>query len=64
MKQFVKALDKTGKCFEYLQMIFSRVSDVKMKEGVFNGPQIRKMFRDNVFISKMNNQEKVTWLSF
>lgn len=58
MKQFVKALDKTGKCFEYLQMIFPRVSDVKMKEGVFDGPQIRKMFRDNVFISKMNDQEK------
>jgi len=64
MKQFIKALDKTSKCFEYLQMIFPRVSDVKMKEGVFDGPQIRKMFRDNVFISKINDQEKAAWLSF
>lgn len=64
MKQYVKALDKTGKCFEYLQAIFPTISEAKIKEGIFDGPQIRKLLKDNVFISQMNNVEKAAWLSF
>jgi len=46
MKQFVKALDKDGKCFEYLSEQFPQLTDVKLKEDVFDGPQIRKILRD------------------
>ncbi|KYM93378.1 hypothetical protein ALC62_16020 [Cyphomyrmex costatus] len=64
MKQFVKSLDKTGKCFKYLHQIFPKYSDAKIKEGVFDGPQIRKLFRDPDFIKTMNNREKAAWQSF
>ena len=54
MKQFVKALDKEGKCFAYLIERFPALSSAKLKEGVFDGPQIRKMLRDENFIATMN----------
>lgn len=35
-----------------------------MKEGVFDGLQIRTMFKDINFIGTMNRLEKAAWLSF
>ena len=64
MKQFVKALEKEGECFEYLVAQFPELSDAKLKEGVFDGPQIRKMFRDENFTTTMTDTEKAAWLSF
>lgn len=64
MKQFVKALDKSGACFGYLVDKFPKLSEAKLKEGVFDGPQIRTMFRDTAFTSKMNRKEKDAWQSF
>jgi len=64
MKQFVRALDKNGKCFQYLQTKFPKLSEAKIKERVFDGPQIRKMFKDSDFTNHMNKLEKAAWLSF
>lgn len=64
IKQFVKALNKKERCFAYLGQVFSGVSDAKLKEGIFDGPQIRKLFRDEVFVITMYNKEKADWLSF
>ena len=58
MKQFVKALDKEGKCFAHLVERFPALSSAKLKECVFNGPQIRKMLRDENFIATMNVNER------
>jgi hypothetical protein len=41
MKQFVKALPKTGNCFKYLCKTFLHSSKAKLKEGVFVGSDIR-----------------------
>ena len=60
MKQFTEALDKEGQCFMYLR----KQLDAKIKEGIFDGPQIRKMFKDKNFILHMNEIEKSAWLSF
>ena len=43
MKQFVKALDKQGSCFEYIGHVFPGISTEKLKAGIFDGPQIRKL---------------------
>lgn len=64
MKQFVKALNTNGKCFQYLIYAFPKLSYDKIKAGVFDGPQIRLLVRDKKFVEVMNNQEKVAWLSF
>ena len=44
MKQFVKAVDTDGDCFKYINLRFPRLSVVKNKAGVFDGPQIRHYF--------------------
>ena len=46
MKQFVKALNKKGICFKYMQEKFPSVNAEKVKEGVFVGPQIRVLTKD------------------
>jgi len=64
MKQFVKALDKTGQYFQHLVKKFPKLSEAKLKEGIFDGLQIRTMFRDTTFVSTMNRLKKEAWLSF
>ncbi|XP_051513688.1 SUMO-interacting motif-containing protein 1 isoform X3 [Myxocyprinus asiaticus] len=44
MKQFVRALDKESATFKYLQDFFPKLSEAKVKAGVFVGPQIKKDF--------------------
>jgi hypothetical protein len=43
MKHFVKALDKNGQCFKYLCTKFPDLSNAKLKEVIFVGPQIRSL---------------------
>ncbi|MGH0134277.1 UNVERIFIED_CONTAM: hypothetical protein FKN15_009533 [Acipenser sinensis] len=43
MKQFVRALDKESAAFKYLQDFFPKLSEAKVKAGVFVGPQIKKI---------------------
>ena len=37
--------------------------DAKFKEGIFDGPQIRKLLKDDVFVTKMTGTEKRSWIS-
>ncbi len=64
MKNFVKSLDKEGAGFRYLREMFPKLSDAKMKEGVFVGPQIRKVFKDQNFETSLNKIELSAWQSF
>jgi len=64
MKQFVKALNKDGKCFKYIQSEFQQLTDAKIKEGIFVGPDIRKLMKDDDFVKTMTAKEKNAWLSF
>lgn len=64
MKQFVKALKKNSSCYAYLITKFPAITDAKLKEEIFDGPQIRTMLKDKVFVATMNIEEKVAWLSF
>ena len=64
MKQFVKALDKEGACSEYICKRFPGVNTEKLKNGIFNSPDIRKLMKDHNFITSMNELESKTWRSF
>ena len=64
IKQCVKALDKDGQCFEYLEKVFHKKSDAKLGEGIFDDPEIRTLFRDENFDITMNDVEKAVWSSF
>ena len=35
-----------------------------IKVGVFDGPQIRTLARDQAFVQEMNDKKKAAWLSF
>ncbi|GFW62276.1 transposable element Tcb1 transposase [Trichonephila clavipes] len=63
MKQFVKALDKE-ECSKYLCEQFPGLSDAKLKETIFVGPDIRKLLKDETFVTKMEMKEKNAWNSF
>ena len=58
LKQFVKALNKEGACFKYTQDKFPNLSAEKVKQGVFVGPQMRKLTKDPQFLSTIADVEK------
>ena len=64
MKQFVKALHTDGECFQHIFSLLPGLSFEKIKAGVFNGPQIRALVRDQEFARKVNDKERTAWLSF
>ncbi|GFV30938.1 uncharacterized protein TNCV_4013721 [Trichonephila clavipes] len=59
MKQSVKALEKEGECFKYICEQFPGLSDAKLKESIFVGPDIRKLLKDDTFVTKMEMKEKM-----
>jgi hypothetical protein len=48
-KKFVKAMIQEEAAFTYLQEKFPRLSEAKLKEGIFIGPQIRDLIKDEYF---------------
>ena len=65
MKQFVEALNRESDCFIYLCDTFPALSTEKLRAGIFNGPQIRRLMKDSsAFVSTMTALEKDAWLSF
>lgn len=64
IKNFVKALPKDGAAFLHLQNVFPKLSAAKIKEGVFDGPQIRKLMRDKEFDRILTDNELEAWLAF
>jgi len=64
MKNFLKATDRTGSAFKYLAEKFPGLSEAKIKEGVFAGPQIRKLFRDDMLNNVLQGDEEKAWDAF
>jgi len=64
MKNFVKVLDVKGPAFTYLCGKFPRLSLEKVKAGVFIGPQIRQLFKDQQFEAVLSDKQKAAWQSF
>jgi hypothetical protein len=58
-----KSMDRTGLVFKYLAEKF-RFNKAKIKEGVFVGPQMRKLFRDDTFNNLLQVHEKKAWGTF
>ena len=56
--------EKTGRGFEHVKNKFPNVSDEKIKEGLFIGPQIRELMLDKQFDEDLNETERNARLSF
>jgi len=50
--------------FKYIFQVLPHLSDAKIKEGIFTGPDIRKLLKDDEFEKRMNDKEKAAWRSF
>ncbi|KAJ4446592.1 hypothetical protein ANN_13289 [Periplaneta americana] len=61
MKNVVKAMDKQSDGFLYLKSKFPKVSDAKLKAGIFIGPQIQSLMGDDHFEGLLNPLEKAAW---
>ncbi|MGH0154041.1 UNVERIFIED_CONTAM: hypothetical protein FKN15_026346 [Acipenser sinensis] len=64
MNNMFRALDKESAAFKYLQDFFPKLSEAKVKAGVFVGPQIKKILECNEFPKKLTSKEKAAWNSF
>ena len=60
----MKALDTDSECFQHIVSAFPKLSFHKIKAGAFDGPQLRTLVCDEEFVNKMNDKERVAWLSF
>ena len=60
----MKGMDKTGRGFQYVMNNFPDVSDAKIKEVIFIGPQTRELIQDKQFDEDLNETERNAWLSF
>jgi hypothetical protein len=49
--------DKESKGFAYLRQNFPTINEGNMKEGIFIGPQIRQLFEDQDFSTKLHSTE-------
>ena len=64
MKQFVKTLNKDGDCFQYICKSFPSLSNEKLKAGIFDGPKILQLMKDQKFWDSVSEMELAVWLSF
>ena len=53
----MKALNKDSQAFLYLSKIFPKISDAKFSAGIFDGPQIRILKKDQDFTKILNMAE-------
>jgi len=49
MKDLMKGMDKPGREFQYARNKFPNVSDAKIEDGIFIGPQIRELMQGKQF---------------
>ena len=57
------ALNKESNVFIHLKYIFTYISDAKLTAGIFNGPQIRELMKNNNFDRNMNTKELKSWVA-
>ena len=63
MKNFVKAMDREGRGFTFLQQNFPLIRLEKLKAGIFDGPQIRELMKDSTFDDALSAVELSAWPS-
>jgi hypothetical protein len=61
MKNFVKAMNKDSNGFKFLKEKFPRISEAKINEGIFVGPQIREIMNDTHFEQLLEDPELNAW---
>jgi hypothetical protein len=64
MINFMIATKKHGNCFEYFKEKVPKLSDVKLKVGIFIGLKISEIINGDLFEYLLTETEKSAWLKF
>lgn len=65
VKQFVKAMSRVqSAAFMHIFQVLPSLSEAKINEGIFTGPQIRELLKNKEFERLMTDKEKAAWQSF
>ena len=62
MEKFIKAMNKHGKGFQHLTEKFPKLSDAKLKEGIFIGMVCETI--NDLFLHLLTENETSAWLTF
>ena len=63
--QFLKSLDTEGPAFEFLRNLFGHKSEAKLKNGILNGPEIRRLLKNSSeFCKLLSANHKKAFQSF
>ena len=57
-------MDKDGAAFKYLQDLFPKLSEVKVKGGIFIGSQVKLILKSDEFLETLSAVEKYAWICF
>ena len=60
----MKTTDKGRSGFAQLRQKFPKISEAKIKKRIFIGPQIKQLFKDKHFSTKLNSSEIKAWNVF
>ena len=61
-KNLVKATAKSNSSgFKYITRKFSNISDAKLKEGIFVGPQVKELMKDTDLEKTLTELERDAW---
>jgi len=64
MKNSVKVMNKNAKGLEHLREKILKLSDTKLKEGIFSRPQNREIIKDDLSENLLAEIGKSVWLTF
>ena len=64
IEQFVKALDKEGSCFEYICKALPGGAIEKLKTGIFDSPDIKKLIKSQNVVTSINKLESKRFVHF
>ena len=64
IKQFVKKMNPEGEAFNHIQELLPKLSEAKVKGGIFVGPQVKRLMQSDSFLEKLSVVERRTWESF
>ena len=58
IKQLVKRLNPEVDAFKHIQELFPKLSEAKIKGGVFVGPQVKQLMKSDSFSEKLSAVER------
>ena len=65
IKQFVKKLNPESDAFKHIQELIPKLSEAKVKAGIFVGPQVKRvLMKSDSFSEKLSAVERRAWKSF